>query len=446
MLQTVDGLMLRLQRAEPTARGLSAAVEQAVRDGLLEPGDPLPPIRTIARRLGVSPTTVSAAWATLARSGAIRTEGRRGTTIAEPARPGPVRFRRVLDHGTRLRLDLSTGVPDPELLPDLGRVLGAVSGALTPGSYLDEPVLPDLATVLRADWPYRAEQITVVDGAMDALELIARTQLRRGDRVVVEHPCFPPLLDLLEATGVTVVGVPLDDEGLAPDELAAALPATAVVLQPRAHNPTGVSMTARRARAIARLLEGSDTLVVEDDSAGAIAQAEPLSLGRWLPGTTLHVRSYSKSYGPDLRLAALSGPAAALQRIAALRQLGQVWSSRLLQRLLLALLTDGVVQREVEVARERYAARRTAFVTELARHGVAVGGGDGFNAWVPVADETAAVARLAGQGIGVAPGAPFAVLPADPHVRVTVGLLREDVAGVAETIARAGRDALGISV
>jgi DNA-binding transcriptional MocR family regulator len=443
----MDQLLARLGRAEPSARGLAAVVEEAVRDGVLAAGDPLPPIRTLARQLSVSPTTVSAAWATLARSGTIRTDGRRGTTVAEPRRSGPVRFRRVLDHDTRLAVDLSTGVPDPLLLPDLRPVLGSISGALTPGSYLDEPVLPELARVLRADWPYRAQRLSIVDGAMDGLELIARTQLHQGERVIVEHPCFPPLLDLLEARGVEVVGVPLDDEGLVVDALRGALPARALVLQPRAHNPTGISMSAGRARSIARLLEPSDTLVIEDDSAGAIAQSGPLSLGRWLPDRTLHVRSYSKSYGPDLRLAALGGPADALARIAALRQLGQVWSSRLLQRLLLGLLTDPGVARHVAAARDTYARRRQEFVEALGGHGVAVTGTDGFNVWVPVADETAAVARLATQGIGVAPGAPFAVLPGtDPHVRVTVGLLRHDLAGTAAAIAQAGRAALTISV
>src|SRR5674476_434186 len=66
----------------PSARGLAQAVSRAVRDGALAPGAKLPPIRAVATQLGLSPTTVSAGWALLARSGAIRTDGRRGTTIA----------------------------------------------------------------------------------------------------------------------------------------------------------------------------------------------------------------------------------------------------------------------------------------------------------------------------------------------------------------------------
>ena len=76
-------------------------------------------------------------------------------------------------------------------------------------------MLPALADALRQDWPYAAANLTVVDGAMDAMDLIVRTTLRFGDRVVVEDPGFPPLVDLLESVGAQLVGVPLDDEGLA---------------------------------------------------------------------------------------------------------------------------------------------------------------------------------------------------------------------------------------
>jgi hypothetical protein len=76
-----------------------------------------------------------------------------------------------------------------------------------------------------------------------------------------------------------------------------------------------------------------------------------------------------------------------------------------------------------------------------------VGGSDGINIWVPVADETATVVRLASQGIGVAPGSPFAVLPGQPpHVRVTAGLLASEHAEVARAIADAARGSVRISV
>jgi len=425
----------------PSARGLAQAVSRAVRDGALAPGAKLPPIRALASRLGLSPTTVSAGWALLARSGAIRTDGRRGTTVAGLQDPGTGRYRRALERQLDFTLDLSTGIPDPALLPNLGPALSELTTAGIPGSYLDDPVLPGLLEVLLAQWPYPPDELMVVDGAMDGLDLVSRSLLRFGDRVVVEHPAFPPLLDLLESIGVEVVGVPVDDAGLCPEPLATALrtPTAAVFLQPRAQNPTGASMTEQRAsQSLAPIFAQAGMPVVEDDSAGAVAASAPISLGRWIPDQVIHIRSFSKSHGPDLRLAAMSGPSELLREILHRRQLGQGWSSRLLQRILLSLLTDPAAIAAIDQARDEYTRRRGALVAALTSRDVEVSGGDGLNLWVPVHDESAAIVRLASQGVGVTPGAPFDVLPGGGgHVRVTVGLVADGYDELAEILAAA---------
>jgi DNA-binding transcriptional MocR family regulator len=428
---------------DPSAKGLAQAVSRAVREGALQPGAKLPPIRALASRLGLSPTTVSAGWALLARSGAIRTDGRRGTTVADLQDPAPGRYRRALERQVDFALDLSTGTPDPGLLPNLGPALGELTTAGIPGSYLDDPVLPGLLEVLRAQWPYPPEELTVVDGAMDALDLASRSLLRFGDRVVVEHPGFPPLLDLLESIGVEVVGVPVDEAGLCPEPLAAALGSrgsdiSAVFLQPRAQNPTGASMSGRRASELAPILARAGIPVIEDDSAGAVAATAPISLGQWIPDQVIHIRSFSKSHGPDLRLAAMGGPGRLLREIVHRRQLGQGWSSRLLQRVLLSLLTDPVAIADVDRARDEYTRRRVALVCALTSRGVDVAAGDGLNLWVPVNDESAAIVRLASQGVGVTPGTPFDVLQGGGgHVRVTVGLVADGHEELAEILAAA---------
>ena len=432
----------------PTAKGLAHAVSAAIRDGHLAPGDRLPPIRTVATQLSLSPTTVSSAWALLARSGAVATDGRRGTKVLDVRGGGTTRYRKALERPSTFTLDLSTGVPDPALLPDLGSALAGLTTAPRTGSYLDDPVLPGLAEELRRDWPFDVPEVAVVDGAMDAMDLLVRSRLRFGDRVVVEDPAFPPLVDLLESVGVQLVGVALDEDGLSVEGLRAAMvePVAAVFLQPRAQNPTGVTMTAERAQALARTLadtealSGSGALVVEDDSAAGLSTSPLASLGRWLPDRTVHIRSFSKSHGPDLRLAALSAPAPVLGALAARRQLGQGWSSRLLQQVLLALLTDGDATAAVRTAAATYAARRAHVVDGLRARGVGVGGREGINIWVPVHDETAAVVRLASQGIGVAPGAPFRLgsPPAEGgHVRVTTGLATGDLDSLVDALADA---------
>ncbi|CAN5430636.1 aminotransferase class I/II-fold pyridoxal phosphate-dependent enzyme [soil metagenome] len=434
----IAGVMTRLK--DRTGRGLADAVSAAIRDGALAEGDRLPPIRAVAAELRMSPATVSAAWALLARAGAIRTDGRRGTTVARRAPAGPNRYRRALERQTSFALDLSGGVPDPALLPDLAPALQRLETTNGPSNYLDDPVLDGLIEVLRADWPYRATAFTILDGAMDALDQVAAVLLQFGDRVVVEHPCFPPLLDLLEAAGMRVVGVRLDAEGLEVEGLAEALQSDvrAVFLQPRAQNPTGVSMSSRRARQLGDLLAGRDVLVVEDDSAGAVAFSPAVSLGSMLPEQTVHIRSFSKSHGPDLRLAAVSGSAEHIEALTQRRFLGQGWTSRLLQSLLLDLLTHARSRTTVEHARLAYAQRRNDVVGVLQARGITVAGQDGLNIWLPVVDEAAALVRLASRGIGAAAGKPFAVLTGDgPHLRVTTALITEDTGRIADELAEA---------
>jgi DNA-binding transcriptional MocR family regulator len=423
-----------------SARGIAAALSRLISDGSLPVGTRLPTVRDLAKSLGTSPTTVSEAWQTLARVGAIEARGRLGTFVTDaPGTPGPRRFRRVTEGPGHFRLDLSSGTPDPLLLPDLGPALARVSRRTLTTSYLDDPVIPPLDEVLRASWPFPPEALTVVDGAMDALDRVAAVTVRLGARVLVENPCFPPLLDLLEQLGAEVVGLALDEQGIVPDELAAALALdpVALFLQPRAQNPAGVSMTTARARKLAALLRPAErVVVVEDDHAGDIAVAPLVSLGEHLPARTVHIRSYSKSHGPDLRLAAVGGAYDPVTDVVNRRIVGPGWSSRLLQSVLVEMLTDDTTIASIDHARATYAVRRSELTAALDERGVRYSGSDGINLWIEVADERTALVLLAAQGIGAAPGTPFLVgdNPTD-HLRITVGLVRDHVHALADQLA-----------
>jgi DNA-binding transcriptional MocR family regulator len=423
-----------------SARGIAAAVGRLINAGELPVGARLPTVRALANQLGVSPTTVSEAWQSLAAVGAIDARGRQGTFVTRPTGPGaPRRYLRVTEGPGHFALDLSTGTPDPALLPDLGPALARVSRTSQTSSYLDLAVLPDLAERLRADWPFAPQDLTVVDGAMDALDRVAQVVVRLGDRVVVEHPGFPPLIDLLEQLGAEVIGVDVDDEGPDPAQLADALRAepVAVFVQPRAHNPAGATWSNDRVAALAQLLTASQAVIVEDDHSGDIAVGALLSLGAWLPGQVVHVRSYSKSHGPDLRLAAVGGAGDVVAAVANRRLLGPGWSSRILQSVLLAMLDDARTIETVNAARGEYARRRRVVAEALQAAGVHVTGSDGINLWMQVDDERAALLALATRGIGAAPGEPFLVRDDHDYLRVTVGLIHDNLDGVAAQLADA---------
>jgi DNA-binding transcriptional MocR family regulator len=431
---------------EATPHGIAAAVARLISSGDLAPGDRLPTVRELAGELGISPATVSHAWQALSGAGLIISRGRSGSFVrTAPRKWLPPRLQELAGQLEATRLDLSTGTPDPELLPALGPAFSRVAGRAGTASYLDQPVIPELEALLRETWPYEVETITVVDGALDALSRAMELFVHFGDRVVVEDPGFPPIYDLLEHFGAQRVPVGLDAEGMRPDLLAEALRLrpTAIVLQPRAQNPTGRSLTPGRARELAQVIRDSrhanGAIVLEDDHSGAISTMPDVSLGTWLPKQVLHIRSFSKSHGPDLRIAGVGGPIELIDPIVARRILGPGWTSRMLQTMLHDLLTDPTSVADVEEARRAYGARQAALSEALASHGVILPPGDGINTWLPVADERAAIVRLAAVGIRVAAGTPFQGSNSGDFVRVTVGAVREDFDSIAQSLASAAR-------
>lgn len=412
-----------------SARGIAAVIGRLITAGELADGTRLPTVRDLARRLGVSPTTVSDAWRSLADVGAIEARGRNGTFVRRPTGPGlPRRYRRVTERPGTFEVDLSTGTPDPDLLPDLRPFVAAVARQSLTSSYLDQPVLPELAELLVDQWPFRPEGLTVVDGAMDAMDRVITQVARLGDRVAVEHPGFPPVLDLLERSGCEIVPVDVDERGMIPARLreALALDPSVVIVQPRAQNPTGAGLDPERLDELAQALVSSRAIVIEDDHANSISSTPLLSVGTRLPERTVHVRSFSKSHGPDLRLAAVGGAGDVVAAVENRRLLGPGWSSRILQAVLLELLRSSEVDEILAVARQTYAERRKLVEAVLDAHGVPHPDGDGVNLWVRVEDERAALVRLATQGVGAAPGAPFQVRPDLDHLRVTIAGVRTD--------------------
>lgn len=427
-------------------QGIAGAVGRLINAGTLAPGDRLPTVRELAEGLGVSPATVSHAWQALSAVGMIISRGRAGTFVRDQPVPWlPHRSRRLAGREQGARLDLSRGTPDPLLLPDLGPALSRASDQAGTSSYQDVPVLAELRSVLQSSWPYPVESITVVDGALDAISRSLEQLVRFGDRVIVENPTFPPFFDLLEVLGAQPLPVMLDECGIVPGSLERALRQRprAALLQPRSHNPTGTSMSAERAAELAQVLRrsrhGQEMVVIEDDHSGEVSTAPDISLGSWLPDRVLHVRSFSKSHGPDLRIAALGGPAELVDRIVSRRMLGPGWTSRMTQRILHDLLTNGSSMAQVNEARRQYYWRQKQLAAALAASGYAARPADGINVWLQVDNERDALVQLAAAGIRVAGGSSFQVeaAPDAQFIRVTAGMIRESAEDVARSLAAA---------
>ncbi len=425
-LETIAGLVA--SRTQGTGmRGVAKAVTDLIAEGKLAPGTRMPSIRQLAGELGVSPTTVAAAWSHLASMGSIESYGRKGTYIS--ARSLPSRPRRrwsYYEDSSTYQIDLSTGVPDPELLPDPRPALGEVDLGKT-ASYLDPPVLPELKekifSILPTGFGRHDLGLTVVDGALDAIGRILDLLPKGLGGVAIEEPCFPALYDLIESKGYAVYPVPLDDDGLNPVALETVLReqrVRALILQPRAQNPTGISTTVERRDAIASILAAHpEVYAIEDDHSALVCESPLHSLLEQLPDRVAYVLSFSKSHGPDLRLAAIVADSGAIGDLESVRTLGPSWSSKILQATLLAMLRSAATGTFVAQAGRAYGERRRRVGGELGLDGVR---GDGINLWVAWTDLSLLI-HLAHEKIRVVPGSHFYVAGSanSPTFRLTLG-------------------------
>lgn len=407
-----------------TAREISASVESRVADGTLGPGSSLPPVRRLAEVLGVSAGTVAAAYKELRGRGVVMTLGRGGTVVASaPA----VTSRRPPRVPSGLR-DLAGGHPDPACLPVLTPPARVEP---VPGSHRASPRLPALEEAARA-WFARdgvpTGSVTFAHGALDCIGRLLSTELKPGDAVAVEDPGFHHLLDLIPALALRMLPVTVDDEGIRPEALRAALRAGARVLvcSPRGQSPLGARFTpARRRELLSVLGDFPDVLVVEDDHNADIAGAPPVSLSSGGLRRWAQVRTVSKHLGIDLRWAALACDPATLARHDGRLLLTSGWVSHILQTTVADLLTDPAVTRVVAGAADTYTTRREALGAALARHGIPSHGMSGLNVWVPVRDESAVVNGLRTHGWWTAAGTRFRIA-SPPAVRVTTATLTPD--------------------
>lgn len=406
-----------------TSVKIAQSVEAAVARGLAVPGELLPTVRELAAELRVSNATVAAAYQLLRGRGIVSTEGRRGTRVRHaPPITSPIDY--ALPAGV---VDLADGNPDPALLPNLRQAFRRIADA--PRLYGDRANVPSLLEHARAQLRsdgVAADHVAIVSGALDGIERVLREHLRPGDRVVVEDPAFAGVLHLISSLNLLAVPCALDDEGLLPEELERALTrgAHALIVTPRAQNPTGAALTRRRARELRLILrKRPELLVVEDDHAGPIGGAELQSIIERSRAKWAVVRSVSKSLGPDLRVAFLAGDQLTVSRVEGRQLLGIRWVSHVLQNIVSDLYDDKRTEALLTRASETYARRRNALIDALAELGISARGRTGLNVWVPLSEETSVVQRLLQQGWAVAAGERYR-LQSGPAVRVTIARLQ----------------------
>jgi DNA-binding transcriptional MocR family regulator len=425
-----------------TAVDIAASLEKALLAGGAGAGEALPTVRQLAVSLRVSPTTVAAAYKLLRARGLVAGQGRQGTRVASRRISPVTAVLPVVPVGTR---DLATGDADGTLLPSLDQTLRAIQ--VERRGYGIGPDRADLVAFASSEFEaddIPAGAVAVVSGGLDAIERILREHLRAGDRVAIEDPSFPGIVDLVTVSGYRVVPFSIDDEGPKPGAVDAALArgCHAIIVTPRAQNPTGAALSQSRAAELREVLRRFPHVVlIENDCAGPLADASLQTIRHPSHERWAVVRSLSKFLGPDLRVAVVAGDDVTIARVRGRQALGARWVSHILQQLALTLWADPTHGRRIARAGEIYAQRRTAAIAALSAQGIAAHGRSGFNVWLPVRDERRVVRALAEKGWAVAAGERFRI-QSGAGIRITVSTLSpEDAARFAADLADVLRSA-----
>jgi GntR family transcriptional regulator/MocR family aminotransferase len=386
-------LHVHLDGRRDLTRQLYRQVRDAILDGRLRAGDDLPSSRELARRLAISRSTVVVVYERLRAEGFVESRGGARTFVSD-VRPrstvapaeSPLRPRALWSDmpeppdmsRVRAEFDFRPGVPDAARFPFAAwraRVSRALrSGAVGTGAHIGAAGHPELRTAIarhlgvsrgvRTD----PESVFVTSGSQQAIDLITRVLLERGDVVAVEDPGYPPPRRAFQAHGCRVVGVPVDAEGIVVAEVPQ--DARLIYVTPSHQYPLGTALSMARRQALLDLADRSGAAILEDDYDSEFRYGgRPLETlhGQDRSGRVLFVGSLSKVMLPTLRLgfAVLPGPLhAAFRRAKAATD----WHTAVPFQVAAAqLIDDGLLAQHIRRLRRTYAARHDRIVDVLAR-------------------------------------------------------------------------------
>jgi GntR family transcriptional regulator / MocR family aminotransferase len=395
------------------ARGSSVPLHRQIYDewrngiltGRFAPGERLPSSRDLATALAVSRATVTAAYEQLIGEGYLESERGSGTFVTrdlpdEPLRPshavkrgtGAARAVRLSEYGTRLEpvvrpaarepgiIDLSQSIPDVEDFPFRlwRRLLLRHLRHLTPAVFAyaeheagHEPLRREIALYVMRSRAVRCtpEQVIVVNGSQQALDLCARVLVDPGDEVALEHPGYQGARQLFTAHGARLRPVRVTAEGIAVGELPAH--ARIVYVTPSHQFPTGVSMSLARRLELLDWARPRNVVIIEDDYDSEYRYSgAPLPALQGLAGDVpvVYVGTFSNVMFPGLRIGYIVVPPGLVEPFARAKWHADRHTTLLEQAALADFLHDGHLERHVRRMRRLYKRRRDALVEALERH------------------------------------------------------------------------------
>jgi 2-aminoadipate transaminase len=284
------------------------------------------------------------------------------------------------------------------------------------------------------------DELLITSGGMEALELVGKSFLDRGDVVVVEAPTYLGAIMAFRSFEAEVVAVPLDAHGLDVDELerrlAAGLRPKLLYVIPDHQNPAGVSLSAERRTALVALARRHGLLIVEDVAYRELGFDDDAAPSLWslAPDVVVQAGTTSKTFFPGVRLGWAAGPAEVSAQLVVAKQNTDQCASAIGQRLFEEYVRRGWIEEQLALSRELYrrkCARMLAALERCMPEGTRWTHPEGgFFSWLtlPSCGDAVELARRAvEQGVGVVPGVPF--FPdgrGGDNVRLSFSMVAED--------------------
>lgn len=392
---TVMELHLVLDSRKDLAGQVHRQLSEAIRSGQLADGAQLPPSRLLATQLGVSRKTVAEAYARLTRDGLLAGRVGAGSFVRSP-RSGPPRAvradelagARMLSHwaelGMPLRLAETEGRSRYEFVGGVTAathfprdewrrcVLRALRQPQAAGHYgLAEGIAPLRQAIARHAAFTRgvrcaAEDVVVTSGAQQALDLVARVLVEPGCTVAVEEPGYPPARLLFASQGATVIGVPVDREGIVPALIPAGV--RLVYVTPAHQFPLGMAMSAARRSALLARAREIGAVIIEDDYDSAFrygTRAAECLQSMDTQGMVAYIGTFSKVMLPEMRVGFVVAPPSILQAVTTAKHLVDVHGNTMIQQALAQFIEDGALARHTRRMHAVYAARRARLLARL---------------------------------------------------------------------------------
>jgi GntR family transcriptional regulator/MocR family aminotransferase len=455
-------MRIPLDRTKPLARQIQHHLKRLIREEHLAPGVKLPATRELAGDLGVNRATVTTAYEGLVAEGLARARVGQGTFVAAPARhpapptPNPQpqagldwsglfsKASHLIAADTRRRqgagqigratpglISFADGMPDATLFPTeafrqvLNRVVKREGPTLLQYSPVGghPPLRRFLADyLLRQGIEARPEEILIVNGSQQGLDLVARTLLDPGDFVAIEQPTYPQAIQIFRSLGAQLLPVPMGPAGLSLDHLERLLERHTPKLlycQPNAQNPTGLTLDTVSRRTLLALAGRHRLPIVEDGFDAGLyygdPPAAPLAAGDH-QGLVIFIGTFSKVLFPGLRLGWIVAPRPLLERLEAAKQLSDIHTSPLIQAAIFHFCQGRFLGRHLARLREEYGRRRRLLLSALERHlpksvrWSVPQGGFTLLCWLPEPlDAVELLRRGLGSGVAFTPGSVFYV-------------------------------------